>query len=179
MIDIDKVAATVPTLIDRRGFFRKAAANMFKAAAVLSVGGGMSTFFSTPAFATCGGAAGLGCPTAIPLGGGAAVSRGCGTSRCCNHIRTGAPSSCNCATGTTCKTTSPCFGNDFRDYPTGCWTCSVATYEDPQGCIFGYVTTCCDCKTSRSICLDPSVSTIDSTRGRCIGWTSTYKKFGC
>jgi hypothetical protein len=171
---VEKFAVGVARLLDRRSFIRKVAANTFKAAAVFAVGGTVVDVMATPAYANCGGSAGAGCPKATDINGHV-VSRGCGTSRCCGYLN-GRRSSCNCASGTSCKTTSGyCYGKDTRYWSTGCWTCTVVTKRS-GGCYYGYVTTCCDCKTSASRCSDPNLG---SGYGRCIGYTSTYKLLGC
>ncbi|HZC99453.1 MAG TPA: hypothetical protein VFA46_04435 [Actinomycetes bacterium] len=174
---VEKFAVGVTRLLDRRSFLRKIAANTFKAAAVFAVGGTLVDFMATPAYANCGGSAGPGCPKVTDING-KTVSRGCGTSRCCNYLN-GRPSSCNCASGTTCKTTSGyCYGRDYRYWgSSGCWSCTVVTkYDRSTGCYYGYTTTCCDCKTNASKCSDKNIS---GGYGRCIGWSSTYRKLGC
>lgn len=175
----DQLAATVARSLDRRSFLRKAAGTTFKAAAILAAGGSLAEISSTPAFAECGGPPGYGCPTTLDYLGNR-VSLGCGTSRCCNGLRNG-NANCNCASGTTCLSRAGyCYGPDHRDYRSpgpNCWTCSVLTRSDPNGCDYGYVTTCCDCLTNRTNCADPNID--NSNYGRCIGFSYVYKKFGC
>ncbi len=171
---IEQFAVGVTRAIDRRSFLRKAAGNAFKVAAVLAASGTLADLLATPAYASCGGAAGAGCPKITDINGHV-VSRGCGTSRCCSYLN-GRPSSCNCASGTTCKSiTGYCYGRNTNDYATGCWTCTVVTKRSGS-CYYGYVTTCCDCKTNASRCSDPNEG---GGYGTCIGWTSTYKLLGC
>ena len=172
---VEKFAVGVTRLLDRRSFLRKIAGNAFKAAAVLAVGGTLVDVMATPAYANCGGAAGSGCPKVTNINGNV-VSRGCGTSRCCNYLRSGTSSNCKCASGTSCKsTTGYCYGKDTRYWGSGCWSCTVTT-KYTGGCYYGYTTTCCDCKTNADACNDPDLG---SNRGRCIGWSSTYRKLGC
>jgi hypothetical protein len=164
----EKLSTHIYRTIDRRAFFRKSAGATFKTVAVLAAGGALATAVATPAWADCGGCAGSGCPTVIDYRG-RRVSKGCGPSRCCNYT-SGMNSGCNCWTGSGCKRNSYCGG------ATGyCWSCAVVTLIAPNGCQYGYVTTCCDCNTH--------CYAADCGGGHdyiCIGVASSvYKKFGC
>lgn len=170
-----KVAEAVVEKIDRRRFMRRAARGAFIALALGSTASGRHVLRSSLAQLvvkgdTCSGPA-PGCP-------GSAAGNPCGSSRCCNYIRSGAPNNCDCSVGsnsTTCKThstsatstTSPnCYGDDTRFYSNRCWTCVGPCSSGTR-----YTTTCCDCKTNKANCNDPNID--GTNRGRCIAFHKT------
>ena len=176
---IDRFAQGVVETMDRRRFLRRAARGAFVVLALGTTASGRQVLRSSLGQMvvkgdTCSGP-GSGCP-------GAAKGNPCGSSRCCNFIRSGAPNNCDCSVGsnsTTCKTNSPnststtspnCYGRDSRFYsssPVGCWTCVYCNTSTNTR----WTTTCCDCKTNKSNCNDPNVD--GTNRGRCIAFHST------
>jgi hypothetical protein len=173
---VDRLAARVAVSIDRRAFMRKTAATAFKGFAVLAAGGTLAQVFATPAWAHCGDSCdhrGAGCPT---IRGTDGSCRTCGSSRCCSYIRSGKSSSCNCASGTTCRTvTNYCYGKDTRHYASGCWSCNVVQNR-VDGCYRVQTITCCDCRTNASRCGDTNIS---SGQGRCIGTSISLSPIYC
>ena len=168
----EKLAARVAVRMDRRSFFRKTAATTFKGVAVILAGGSLAQLFASPAWAHCGDSCshrGSGCPTIT--GSGSPSCMTCGPSRCCSYVRSGTSASCNCASGTTCRTTTNyCYGRDLRHYSSsngnGCWSCEVRNNVSTN-CYRIRTITCCDCKTSVSRCNDPN--SYGDGRGTCIG----------
>jgi hypothetical protein len=174
----DQISARIARTIDRRAFFRKAAVNAFKAAAVLTAGGTLAEVISTPAWANdCGTQAnfkrnnGLGCPAVYNVAknhGAGGYMYPCGPSRCCNYTK-GMSSSCNCWNGSNCKRNHTCRGRENGQnapYPgTGSWTCvytSAVSGNMKKIC----TTTCNDCLTIAS-CPNPG----NPAHHRCVGWT--------
>jgi hypothetical protein len=175
----DKIGVGVTRTIDRRVFFRKAAATTFKAVAVLSAGGALAEAFAIPAWANdCSteakysGNNGAGCPKVYNVnknGGAGGYMYPCGPSPCCSSASS---SSCDCANGTTCLTQSQksnCRGADnTSEYwssskGTACWSC-VYTSAVSGSQHYVCTTTCCDCKRT-SACATT----------RCIGWSLNCK----
>ncbi len=177
--DIDHIAISVATSIDRRRFLRRSANVGFYVASVTAAGGMMTILRESAALAAvnreCAGIGntGLGCPNNGTSG------YPCGPSRCCNTTRPGTPGGCDCSRSSSadCKTHTDdqyCFGNDFGFWGTssgspGCWTCTSSCYkcgsDPPASC--KNVTTCCDCRTDGSACNDPIIS---NGHGRCIAY---------
>jgi hypothetical protein len=173
---VNVTAQELAARINRRRFLRRAANTIFYAVSVTAAGGGLSLVQGSRAWAIavdmhiCEGVGneGKGCPDDPILNGP------CGPSRCCNFIRAGAPSNCNCAKGALdCKTQSDspnCYSNDLRAWPqTGCWSCRGDCFRCPDGGSCRRVTTCCDCKTNQANCNDPNLGYGDN-RGRCINY---------
>jgi hypothetical protein len=165
---LDKMTEGIAAAVDRRRFLRRTANATFVMVATIAAGGVLDVLRPEAAWAHtgCASAKGLGCPS------NASHPHPCGTSRCCNYLRSGTPSSCNCRkSGSTCKSNSDspnCYGKDTRYYSDGCWTCTGSCVN----CYYCYcrtVTTCCDCKTNASRCKDPDLG---GNRGRCIAWSA-------
>lgn len=161
-----RLAEAMAHRIDRRQVLRKTSRYAFFMLA-LAAAGEAEIITASKAFAHtvhCSGSihVGLGCP-------GSTYGYPCGPSRCCNYIRPGYPSTCNCANGSSCISgTTHCTGLKTNIYPTGCWTC---TYVNNTLCKI-YTTTCCDCGTSG--CGDPN----DQYGPRCVGHSTTVQN-GC
>lgn len=179
---VERAAEEIAANIDRRRVLRRIATGTFYAIAGTALGGGLDIWKAAIAQAAvnleCAGSGntGLGCPNTTTSG------FPCGPSRCCNHIRSGMSSNCDCqssSTSATCKNDGVyCFGKDERAWTSsslspGCWTCVGPCYKCGTTTCKDH-TTCCDCKTSHTRCNDPS---INGGHGRCIAWVTS--RTGC
>ncbi len=180
---VERAAYRVVDVMDRRRFLRRLAQGSFVAVAGSTVGLLPGILRNLPAAAaTCGtcNSTGFGCPTVSGVG------LGCGTSRCCNYLRPGAPTNCKCGTTTTGTAADPpagsvcfsgtsyCGGNDLRTWPGWCWTCSKTIQY--SGYCNKWTTTCCDCKTSATLCGDPDMGG-GTDQGRCISYSAMKTTF--
>jgi hypothetical protein len=166
----DRFAEEIATKTSRRRFIRLMARTSFITFSLASVGQTGQLLKAAvarlaPLGDTCSGP-GLGCP-------GSAAGNPCGPSRCCNYVRPNTNANCDCATDFQCHNGGTyCFGNDGRAYPDYCWTCH-GPCSTVSFCPTHQVqtrTTCCDCKTSASLCNDPDKG---SGKGRCIRYQKT------